>query len=338
MKLLIMVFLVKVGFLGSALCSKRPELEKLDQPVVFFRAIQGAKYPMMFKFIPAADQLNIVFFGVEKSGYVRHVKRPSDLMTLVPIRYGLTFADSKTKIDKKYEGFRDSPLGKGFENLFKMVGLLPTTGYKGTALVDEYNAGIPMKLVLSSVDQFKALKVYLRRNLAFPDVTSKKPLLLLEILDTTKSLDEDDKTFLNAYFDVCDPLDPAVKKFFENAQKSITKLHAKIEDAKHIGESAGEMIFRAFEENEKCKTLFDAKKLASYLVTAGLAVYVWNKASTRLEVVEEMIDQAFPNIDNKVIMAGCASAATIAALIIAYNVWLDRVLDSEVNELPAELA
>lgn len=251
--------------------NNRSQLITTDQPFVIFKAIKGAKNPIMFKCHPGINELDVMYFGTQKKSGPKLVKDAKDLANLVPLRFSMKFADNTAvQIDKKYEGFRESYIGSGLEKLFKCLGIYPTAGYKGIALVDEYKVGLPMKFVLSNVEQFKALKQYLLKGFDAANVVvaENKPLLLLEIVDTTTKLDASDVVFLNHYYDVLDARDPAVKTFFNEASEFLGDVARETKDAKNVGELIGEMILN--DASNKAKD-FDGKKIRDLMITSALA-------------------------------------------------------------------
>lgn len=279
----------------------RPELVTTDQPFVIFKAIKGAKHPLMFKCFPGVNELDVVYFGTQKKSGVKLFKTAKDLENISPLRFSMKFADNTpVQIDKKYPGCREAYLGSGLENLFKLAGLYPCDGYKGIALVDEYNAGLPMKWVVSSVEYFKAIKKYVLKGFAAANVVAPevKPLLLLEIVDTKNSLDASDYEFLNTYFELADTTDPVVKKFFEGASKTVGSISDKTKEALNVGTLAGEALLNAVEKTAK---EFDAKKIRDYALPLGVGLaagYAWKQVQG--EAVRAVGDFVWTNmIDQK---------------------------------------
>jgi hypothetical protein len=245
----------------------RPEFVKTNQSFVFFNVVKGAKYPGMIKCVPAINRLEVILCGCEKDGSFGRVKAAQDLEFLAPLRYTTKFADSGLQIDKKLEGYREAYVGIMVEALLKASHLMPADGYKGDLLVEEYLAGMPMKWAVSSIEEFRGVKGYLIKkfmeyNVAAP---AKKPLLLVEFLDGNPAYDDTDKEFLNTFFDVLDPLDPAVKAFFDQCQKSFGDMLDKTKDAKNTGESIGELLMRNM---ESVSGDFEGKKVVAIVLGA----------------------------------------------------------------------
>lgn len=250
----------------------RSEFITTDQPFVIFKAIKGGKYPFMFKCYPGMNQLDVVYFGTQKKSGVKFVKNPKELENLTPIRYSFKLADNTAvQVDKKYTGYREAYLGIGLENLFKATGLYPTAGYKGIALVDEYQAGLPMKWALCDVVAFKALKKYVLKGFDAANVIvpAVKPLLLLEIVNQEASLDASDYEFLNKYFDLLDPKDAIVKKFFDGATKTINSIADKAKDSLTVGAMVGETVLNALDGDKQIKG-FEAEKIRDALLVIAL--------------------------------------------------------------------
>jgi hypothetical protein len=264
-----------VGSVSAA--DVRQEFSKTDQPFVFFKALTGAKYPTLTKVDPAKNQLDVVLCGAQtKNGDVKLIKKAKEIKNMVAIRLTMNFAESCTKLDKRYEGIREAYGAIALFRLMKTVGILDSEVYKGTVLVDEYVQGLPMKIVLSNKEQFDALKTYLVTNFAEQSVVpaEQKPLLLLNILDKKAQLTDDDNAFLNEYFQVLDPCAAETKEFFENANKALFDMIDKTRDAKKVGESFGESVIGKLEEAAKD---FDSKKIGSMMTAAivgGASAYI----------------------------------------------------------------
>lgn len=250
----------------------RSEFITTDQPFVIFKAIKGGKYPFMFRCYPGLGQLDVVYFGTEKKSGIKFVKTPKELENLTPIRFSFKLADNTAvQVDKKYTGYRESYLGTGLESLFKAAGLYPAEGYKGTAIVDEYKAGLPMKWALCNTEAFKAFKKYILKgfNAANVVVPAVKPLLLVEIVDLQGGLDASDYEFLSTYFQLLDPKDPIAKKFFDGASKTVSSLSDKTKDAFVVGAGAGETILNALDSDKQLKG-FEGAKIRDVLLVAAL--------------------------------------------------------------------
>jgi hypothetical protein len=252
----------------------RPEFVKTNQNFVYFNAVKGDKYPGMIKCNPAIHRFEVVLCGCEKEGSFGRVKTAQDLEFLAPLRHTTKLADSGLQIDKKLEGYREAYVGIVIEALLKASHLMPADGYKGDLLVEEYLAGMPMKWAVSSIEEFRGVKGYLIKKFMEHNVTvpSKKPLLLVEFLDNNPSYDDTDKEFLNTFFDVLDPLDPAVKAFFDQCQKSFGDMLDKTKDAKNTGESIGELLMRNM---ESVSGDFEGKKVAAMVIGSVTAMIVF---------------------------------------------------------------
>jgi len=244
---------------------RHPELARADQSCVVFKVIDGAKYPAMVLVDPAVYQIQVVLGGTEQDGSIGLVKKADDLKNMVPLRYTVKNADSGVQIDKKYDGCREAYVGIALEYFFKAVNLMPSDGYKGVMLVDEYKAGKPQKWVFSNLEQLRGIKAYMLRKFAELNVIApeKKPLLLLEILNGDTKFTDDDITFLNTYFDVLDRDDARVVSFFKAVQSMHSDILDKTKDAKNVMESMGELLMRKM---ESASGDFEGKKVVAILL------------------------------------------------------------------------
>ena len=225
-----------------------PEYKNIDQSFVYFKAINGAKYPYMVKCQPSLNQVDMILCGTEQDGAFWLATNPSDLENLSVVRHTMKFADSGIQIDKKCPGYRDTVMAILLEGYLKAIGLMPSGEYKGTVLVDEYCQGLPMKWVLSSINEFKALKTYLLKNFVAKNIVpaATKPLLLVEFVTAT-TLDTEDKAFLQTYFTLLDNNDQEAKTFFEQSQDKFDNIMEETKDAKVVAESLGEILMRKIE-------------------------------------------------------------------------------------------
>jgi hypothetical protein len=245
------------------------EFERLDQPFVFFKAVDGFKFPYMMVCNPGLNQWNMVLCGTVKDGKTKLAKHAEDLENLAPLRSTIKFADSGSQIDKKYPGFRDANLAVMLEIFFRSVGLIPNEGYAGTVLLDEYKAGFPVKAVFGSIEYFRAWRNYMLKNLAAADPSAfslKKPLLMLEFLDDNADFNEDDKHFLDTCFVLLDPTDASACAFFDRAQTKLKDVMDMTDKARFAKESIGELVMRRIEEYHS----LEAKKLALAAVALGV--------------------------------------------------------------------
>ncbi|MFA5306211.1 MAG: hypothetical protein WC365_02065 [Candidatus Babeliales bacterium] len=248
------------ALLFAALCmsglSAHTEFKRHDQAFVFFKAADGFKFPYMMVCKPALNQWNMVLCGAVKNGTHRFIKHAEDLENIVPLRNTIKFGDSGTKIDKKYQGFREANIAILLELFFRSVGLMSNEGYAGKVLVDEYAAGLPMKWVLGSIEHFRALRNYMTNALSVPGakLPSQKPLLMIEFLDGKADFNEDDKTFLTNCFEVLDPTDAEACAFFDRAQTKLAGVMDATSSAKQVKEDIGEMFLNRVEDYSSLET------------------------------------------------------------------------------------
>ena len=330
------VFAIAATFATASDAQQRAKLITADQPFVVFKAIKGAKNPLMFKCHPGVNELDIVYFGSQKKSGPTLVKTAQELENLVPLRYTMKFADIKAiEIDKKYAGYRDSYLGTGLENLFKLVGLYPAAGYKGTALVDEYKEGLPMKWVLSSAEHFKALKNYLTKgfNAANIQAQAVKPMLLLEIVEGHANLDASDYAFLTQYFDLLDPRDPTAKSFFDSANKFLNDIADKTQGAITVGAETGETILNQLDSDKELKG-FDAKKILQevLLLWALTETVKFAKTSFNDSVYDPVLKPAFKDFVGNYKDLGVKAAkvgGTVVASYLVYKIISDLIAQDD---------
>jgi len=247
------------------------EFKRVDQPFMFFKTF--GKCPYSIHYDPAVNQLNYTFLGCidEKTNYVVLPKQGNQLATMTPVRYTQKFVDANVQVDRKFEGYRETRLGRVIEGGLQIAGVIPEHQYEGNFMVDEYKLGIPMKWVLRDADDLKGLRVYLTQKFAEENlVPAKKPLLLLEIAKNADALDASDIQFLNTYFVVLNPQDENVKAFFTECQSTLLDVADISKDAKYVLDGYGDMVLR---DLEKENNEFKGKEfLAKVTVAVGAAL------------------------------------------------------------------
>ncbi len=332
----------------------RPEFLTYDQPIVVFKSIDGGKYPFMMKFNPATSDIQTVLFGAYKNGSVQLIKKGEELATMIPVRSITQNIDSNIKLDKKFKGYRETVIGVGLESTLQILGLMSAAGYKGIPLVDEYVAGCPMKIVLSSQAHLDALVQYLSRCFAAKGIEPRdsKPLLLLNVLNQPTS--NDSMAFLEEYFEILDSSDSAVKLFFEGAQKAIYGAMIKTKDARLVGESVGEVLMNTWEEGvSKIAKDFDTKKFALYAL-GGVGAYlagdlIINPGTSKIkgflnnQFMSQQKDKDGASVlkdgkpvyvlDTDKLKIPAATVAAILAGMVAYNALLGEKDESELNQI-----
>lgn len=229
--------------------TQRKEFTAVDQRNAKFVTIGK---PFMVKHKPALDELDIVFCGWydEKHNDVYPCKKSIDLEKMVPTRFTAKFVDTNVKIDRVYQGFRESFTEQLLEGLLRAVKLYPNLSYDGTLLVDEYIEALPMKWVLNNINDFRALKAYLTKKFAEKNVqiSQTKPLLLIDFVEKGQEFNEDDINFLNTYYASLNPNDNDAKAFFKDLKSLQNIAREDTKDAKVILESTGDMLIRLAED------------------------------------------------------------------------------------------
>ena len=262
------------ALLFAALCvsglSAHVEFKRHDQAFVFFKAADGFKFPYMMVCNPALNQWNTVLCGTIKNGVPRLAKHAEDLENIIPMRNTIKFADSGTKIDKKYQGFREAYLAIALELALKSVGLMSNEGYTGKVLVDEYAAGLPMKWVLGSIEHFRAIKNYMLKAFDVTLLPSKKPLLMIEFLNGKADFNKEDITFLNSFFEVLDSTDAEACAFFDRAEEKLADVMGATDKAKQVKEDIGEMFLNRIEDFSS----LEAKKVVLALSATAAVIFL----------------------------------------------------------------
>jgi hypothetical protein len=269
--------------------SNRPELVTFDQEFVFFNA--GGKMPVMKKFHPGDRKLDVVLCGYsdQANGSIELSPSATDLAHLIPVQYTQKFPEigcCGAKVEETYEGFRESVVGKGLQSVLNLTGLLPLKNYKGALLVDEYQKGLPMKMIFPSAAYFKGFKTYFLAKSnecnVFPAET--KPLLMLEILDTKEPLDDLDIDFLNSYYTVVDPKDELVKSFFKECNEQMNDILEATHEASPVKEGYTQQVVRGLEkEFKEFKVDKIAAKVTLYLASTVVAFATWKILEKTLE-------------------------------------------------------
>jgi hypothetical protein len=252
------------------------KIDGIDQPFAMFVTEEK---PYLMNFDPSTNKIKLVFCAAQnaRTKDIKKVTKPAELETITPIR--LTLKNSQPKalqIDKKYPGCREAWVGIGLEKMLKFMTLIPDDKYKGTVLVDEYKAGLPLKLVVQNPEELHYLLNYLIKNLATNKqlviTLANRPLLLLECAKGINAISDTDKFLLKALFVVVNPKNEKVKEFFRSGmEKYVDSLDAS-KGAINIAESFGETILRMSEDN-LCE--FKGKDLAAYAFVSLLAIITW---------------------------------------------------------------
>lgn len=247
-------------------------LEVIDMPVALFKTTAKDPYLMVYK--PGASCLETIIFGWYKGTGTR-VDRVSNAATqlelMMPIRQTLLFEDGPVKLDKKFIGWRESTIARGYEDIFKAIGVMADPYYKGNPLIDQYLAGIPMKWVFNTAAEISSLRRYLQPRFDEAGVAGKgekKPVLIIEFDGQDTEISIEDQAFINKYFSPCSLTDEAIKIFFNTHQGKIRDAIVNGKDAKQVGESFADMMFRQI---ESVTSEFKTKEMAVAIVFGVLS-------------------------------------------------------------------
>jgi len=249
----------------------REEFKKVDQSFMFFKTFGKCPYAMHYD--PAINQLSYTFLGCldTKTENIVLPRKGAQLATLIPVRFTQKFLDANVQIDRKYSGYRETFIGKSLEGGLKALGVMSDHQFEGSFMINEYKNAVPMKWVLRDMTDLKGLITYLKAKFTEENIVpTKKPLLLLEIVNNTNALDAADLEFLNTYFEILDPLDSNVKAFFSACQDTLNDAMDVSKDAKYVLESFSEMVLRDIEKGDQ---EFKGKELAVKMVVLVAAAF-----------------------------------------------------------------
>lgn len=236
----------------------------------------------------------------------RKIKNAIDFENIVPLRFTLWGYGGNYKHDMKYDGCRN----KSAVGTLLAETLLPKEEYKGKMFIDEYKQNIPMFWVLRNVEELRALRTYLLKNfIAENIVPTKKTLLVLKIKDDPefKTVNEEDKAFLDTYFEMFPTTDQEIKKFFETNKQLMIERNYDMGGSKPkmVGETA---LQGAFREIEKYYKDFEFKKLA-ILVGGVLATkIIYDFISAEINAGKEKTIQKITGNENEKTFTGALLA------------------------------
>ena len=206
---------------------------------------------------PDIDEVSIIKCGCKdpETETTRHIKNTDDLQNICVLDETVNGFGGNYKSKKKYAGERKSIIGKALDII--------SDEYPGTILIDEYKKNIPMFWVLKNVDELRAIFTYMAKKFEEEKFSpTKKNLLVLKIQNdpTLETLSKDEKTFLDAYFEVFPLTDKDVKEFFEQNKRLMLDMNNNIgrSNPKYIGETAIQSITR---QTEKFYKDFEAKHI-----------------------------------------------------------------------------
>jgi hypothetical protein len=307
--------------------------QKLDQPYCFFKTT--GKDPYVIVHYPGKGELHNITCGTYNSdtGETTVVKDSPDLKNLEVIRSTKYFADSNIKLDVKHPGYRKTNVGKVVESFLDIIDLVPMRSYKGEILLDEYNAGFPMKWVLGKGEDLKEICKYLTKKFEQEGFLPQenKPILVVEIGNHNEKIENTEELFLNKYFTVVDIFDPTVKKMFDAYQKNFYAIKESTKGAETVGETLVEKFFAGGESF--CKD-FDTNKVAYFLTTAVVSGFVtkavgamWSGYNKKAEDTGKGIEE---NLINKIVSPSIAIGCLGGSLWILYKFM--RAIKKERNQ------
>jgi hypothetical protein len=287
--------------------------QKLDQPYCFFKTT--GKDPYVIVHYPGKGELHNITCGTHDSntGKITVVKDSPDLKNLEVIRSTKYFADSNVKLDVKHPGYRKTNVGKIVESFLDIIDLVPMRSYKGEILLDEYNAGFPMKWVLGKGEDLKEICKYLAKKFEQEGffLQENKPILVVEIGNHNEKIENTEELFLNKYFTVVDAFDPTVKKMFDAYQKNFYAIKESIKGAETVGETLAEKFLAGGESF--CKD-FDANKVAYFLATAVASGLITKAVGAMWDGYNKKAEDTGKNIEKNFINKIVPSALTIGGL------------------------
>lgn len=230
----------------------RAEYAMLNQPICQFKAY-GKPYMLTYK--PASNKFEVIVFGTQdqSSQSIKNVQNADDYEFLTPIRYTLKFVDNNIQIDKIYEGWRESYIGKGLEKSLKLLGMLPKNTYKGNPFVKNMLKNkIPTQLAFENTETLSAFIRHLKHAVLAENITpanTDKPLLLIQFEEPNQIISQDDVLFLTTYWELVNPQDTLAVKFFNTMQDKINDARSTTSGAKTVGQSGTEIVFGAIEKD-----------------------------------------------------------------------------------------
>lgn len=239
-----------------------------------------SKCPIVQFFNPTLNEFTTLYCGTRSDNNQEssYVARSTDLQNLGVLNAKTLAFESGSLINKKYPGFRESILGKGFESLLMTAGIISSEAYKGNPLFDELNTGAGLWWV-TTVEDFSNVRIYLERLLGESTFSSGKIHVLLDIVDgNLDALPEEDLIFINKHFVLVDPEDQnsKISAFFKEKIKDLGKMASKkSSDFKESKESWGEQFLRLIEADGHVEGFNVTKlstKAAKYLLVTAITV------------------------------------------------------------------
>jgi hypothetical protein len=282
------------GLAGSLLFAAQEKAENPKVPFCFFKAPE-TKDPYVLKYHPGSNYLQSITCGYwdsEKETFL-HTEKMENLENLAVIRATTYLCDIIKKIDHKYDGYREYVIGEFIEEVLKAVKVLQDKSYGGTVLIDEYLQSLPTKFVIKNLTGLKSLQKYYEKQFELKKIapSANKPVLAIELIDTSQKLECEDLVFWNKYFDVADSSDASVGLMFDSFQKIVDEAYDHAKDAAPICETYGETGMRLAE-----KYCLDFK--VQNIVAAGALLFTFVMAYKLfdrcvLKKVEDKICEAF---------------------------------------------
>ncbi|MBD3273375.1 hypothetical protein GF385_03450 [Candidatus Dependentiae bacterium] len=264
------IFITKENFgLEKEINEYKNEILTLGQNSLFL--IAPGKDPYVNIYQPDVDTYKVIKIGYKdkKTNKNYHIKKPEQFENIVVLSEMTNIFSANIRMQKKYSGDRESKLGEGLANVF-----FSKDTYEGKILIDEYNKNMPMFWVLNNVEELRAIKKYLNKNVSLENkdlsfLSKEKPLLVLKVLNDPKleKLTENDTNFLNSYFNLFSLQDSEIKSFFEKAKEAMINRGFDMAHPRYKGESILESVFRQTEKQ------FKEFKAKDWAVVGGVFIF-----------------------------------------------------------------
>jgi hypothetical protein len=235
-------------------------IDLANQSLVQFSTIGKAH---MLHFFPSTNQIKLVFMGIAEPQKthsstqplsVREIKYPHEFINMIPIKLLKFEQPNAIRIDEIYHDKHNTWL----EKLFKMINIYPEEKtYKGTVLIDEYKAGIPLRIVVKSINQLKAILTYFTLKLGqdgyhINDIKPEhRPLLQLICTESLDKMDEQGQGILKKLFIVANPKHQTVRTFFEQKIAQYIEDFEKIKKETFINDTIAQTIKESIDANVK---------------------------------------------------------------------------------------
>ncbi len=255
--------LLALGFIGTLFsgliaakeskkdaASLRPEYTQIDQSTCQFKSFGK---PMMIHYNPAINELDVIVFGCldSETNEIRQASKSKDLENLIPIRFTAKNVDTNVQIDRIYNGWRETYVGKFLEGTLQNLTLLPVRKHPGNPFIEiMLKEKTPSKIVLEDTEALGYLVKHLQKAITKEGIEASetKPLMLIVFKKTNQIISDEDLNFLATYWEIVDQKDQNALKFFGNTQREINTAREDTTSAKNILDSNGEAFMRLLEK------------------------------------------------------------------------------------------